>query len=249
MILIRNIIIGILSFLTGAAFAQQNMFNPDDDCTIILSSENVFDDKRNALWSYGYVFAKSGVNLPYEKSQITQINNELTKLCSRNPTKSFSSILDEYIASLVAEQHIAVQGQKMLEDFLASGGSLAQFIESLKPRAEDIHAVYKEPLASNLVILYEEMYKSISNLRMFPEHNAVISDFSTTMKLKNDEAELKKFPKGFAKVLDYFAGDFPIATFKFVKLGEDMGSSFSGLVYVNNRWVLMPKPWRGLNDE
>jgi len=29
--------------------------------------------------------------------------------------------------------------------------------------------------------------------------------------------------------------------------GKTTGLAFDGLIYVNNRWVLMPKPWRALN--
>ena len=35
--------------------------------------------------------------------------------------------------------------------------------------------------------------------------------------------------------------------FKFVTKGQTAGLAFDGLIYVNNRWVLMPKPWRALN--
>ena len=32
----------------------------------------------------------------------------------------------------------------------------------------------------------------------------------------------------------------------FVEPGESLGLAFDGLIFVNGRWVLMPKPWRVL---
>lgn len=34
--------------------------------------------------------------------------------------------------------------------------------------------------------------------------------------------------------------------FKFVEPGKELGISFDGLVFVNGRFVIFPKPWRML---
>lgn len=39
----------------------------------------------------------------------------------------------------------------------------------------------------------------------------------------------------------------PIVAIKFIRKGETLGRVFDGLVYVRERWVLIPKPWRGLD--
>ncbi len=140
------------------------------------------------------------------------------------------------------------QGHNMLEDFIVSGQGLADFILTLKPTKEDIKAVYKEPLASNLIVIYEELYGSLSGLSLKPEQNSVLSVFSTTAKLAQGDAILGEFPGGYKRVGEYFLGDYPIAIFKFVKMGETRGLSFNGLIFINDRWVLMPKPWRGINN-
>jgi len=58
---------------------------------------------------------------------------------------------------------------------------------------------------------------------------------------------LSEFPGGYEQVRGQFVGDFPIVRFKFIEPGETSGMAFDGLIFVNDRWVFMPKPWRGLN--
>ena len=50
-------------------------------------------------------------------------------------------------------------------------------------------------------------------------------------------------------VLDYFVSDVPIGRFKFVEQGETLGLAFDGLIFVNDHWVFMPKPWRALPEQ
>jgi len=57
---------------------------------------------------------------------------------------------------------------------------------------------------------------------------------------------LREFPGGYKQVRDRFLVDVPIARFKFVKSGESLGMAYDGLIFVNGRWVFMPKPWQGL---
>jgi len=35
---------------------------------------------------------------------------------------------------------------------------------------------------------------------------------------------------------------------KYVKPGEQLGTSFDGLIYVNSHWAWFPKPWRVLDS-
>ena len=34
----------------------------------------------------------------------------------------------------------------------------------------------------------------------------------------------------------------------FVEPGKEQGNSYDGLTYVNGHWILIPKPWRGLDE-
>ncbi|PHQ94097.1 MAG: hypothetical protein COB39_14135 [Marinosulfonomonas sp.] len=70
--------------------------------------------------------------------------------------------------------------------------------------------------------------------------------YTTTGQLQNGDAVLREFPGGYKNVLQYFKTDVPVVRFKFVKNGETSGMAFDGLDYVNDPWVIMPKPWRAL---
>jgi hypothetical protein len=70
--------------------------------------------------------------------------------------------------------------------------------------------------------------------------------FATTRELFDRKPVLGEFPGGYKDVLQYFKIDVPIVRFKFVKPGETLGYAFDGLIYLNGRWVIMPKPWRAI---
>jgi hypothetical protein len=57
---------------------------------------------------------------------------------------------------------------------------------------------------------------------------------------------LNEFPGGYKDVLAHMKPGIPIVRFKFVEPGKRLGMAFDGLVHVNGRWVLMPRPWRAL---
>ncbi|MEO0482746.1 MAG: hypothetical protein AAF138_03905, partial [Planctomycetota bacterium] len=57
---------------------------------------------------------------------------------------------------------------------------------------------------------------------------------------------LADFPGGYKDVRGMMQGSYPIFRFKFVAPGERSGMAFDGLIYINDRYVLMPKPWRAL---
>ena len=118
----------------------------------------------------------------------------------------------------------------------------------LKPAAADIRAVYAEPLASALIASYEQMYTPDAVIQPKPEHKQLLTTFTTTGHLKAGDPVLDEFPGGYKDVLDYFVADVPIGRFKFVEPGETLGLAFDGLIFVNNRWVFMPKPWRALEQ-
>lgn len=141
---------------------------------------------------------------------------------------------------------IAESGRALLMKFFDKDADHAALTAALKPTAEDIRAVYAAPLADTLVAMYEELFAPGAAIEPSPEHSELLTVFTTTAKLKAGDAALDDFPGGYRKLLPHMVGDVPIGRFKFVEAGETLGLAFDGLIYVNDRWVLMPKPWRGL---
>jgi len=76
----------------------------------------------------------------------------------------------------------------------------------------------------------------------------VLTWYATTKELREGNPILREFPGGYKKVAGLMQGEYPILRFKFVEPGETMGLAFDGLIFVNDHWVLMPKPWRYVGD-
>jgi len=234
------------SISTNVSFAGGLIFDPTDICEQLDKEIEYYNSTEIIFWASGYIAGKTGLSESMHELGMNNLASELSDLCEQSPNSSYVALIEKYIQIHSNDLGTANQGKKMLKDFIASDQSLADFFASLQPSPSNIHAVYKEPLATNLTALYEKMYASMEDLKLDPEYVSVIVQFSTTQRLANDELELSKFPGGYAKVKDYFIFDYPIANFEFVKAGETSGLRFTGLIFVGNRWVLMPKPWRGL---
>jgi hypothetical protein len=142
----------------------------------------------------------------------------------------------------------ALAGRDLLQKFFDPNADRAALTMALKPTPEDIRTVYAEPLASDLIALYDDMFKPGITIGPKPEHSEIYSVETTTLKLRNRPAIRKKFPGGYKDVIPYLQGNNVIIRFKFVKAGETTGLAFDGLVFVNGHWVLMPKPWRAVQE-
>lgn len=141
---------------------------------------------------------------------------------------------------------LEADARALLDGFLAAGADHAALTAKLKPTADDIRAVYDEPLAAKLITMYEEAWKGALVVAPKPDQDEVLLTLSNSSELMGGSAALSDFPGGYKDVVSSMKADVPIARFKFVKKGETLGMAFDGLVYVNGHWVLMPKPWRAL---
>ena len=105
-------------------------------------------------------------------------------------------------------------------------------------------AVNDEAFAAQLEAHNRRLWESGRALGPKPGQTNLIVVFATTDQLIDGGPALAAFPGGYKDVLTHMKRGVPIVRFKFVKPGESLGMAFDGLVHVNGRWVLMPKPWR-----
>ena len=132
---------------------------------------------------------------------------------------------------------------QLLGRFLKPGADFAALTEELKPAAADYAAVYKKPFADRLRATQGLMWGGGPVIRPDKGQTELKLVFTTTDRLKTDSAVRSQFPGGYADVVEQMQRDIPIVAFKFVAPGSSSGRAFDGLVYVNGRWVFMPKPW------
>ena len=81
-----------------------------------------------------------------------------------------------------------------------------------------------------------------------PEQTEVLLVLARTDDLIDGKPVLEEFPGGYKRVTGEMKRGIAIARFKFVQPGSPSGMAFDGLVHVNGRWVLIPRPWIGLGS-
>jgi hypothetical protein len=230
------------------AEAARSEFNPSLPCSEVLVYEDVIDKVLVGAWASGYLASAEGRLRVMRPAELGKILGLLQKRCEANPELRFSTLVRGIAQQAAAQPRsdASVSGRQLLRSFFYDGADHVAITASLKPRPEDIRAVYGEPLASKLIAMYGELYGPGTVIGPKPDHEDLITIFTTTGKLRSGDAVLDRFPGGYKKVLKYFVADVPIGRFKFVRAGESRGLAFDGLIFVNGRWVLMPKPWRAL---
>lgn len=137
--------------------------------------------------------------------------------------------------------------ERLLSAFVKSDADHRALTASLRPTPKDYAAAYKEPFASRLAQTNKRLWDGRALVRPNPGQTEVKVTIATSDELLAGDAVLKAFPGGYKRVTSKIKAGVPIAVFRFVEPGQSAGLRFDGLVFVNNRWVLMPKPWRALD--
>ncbi len=249
---VTGAVTGAMLMLTGPVWAQGRGFDPNKSCARQLSQMRQDEQLQMGAWVAGYLAAMQIEAKPVTLISLAGMTGDLAQICSNTPDKSLLQIM----ASLTktAPEHtmsdaesIKAQARRLLMQFYDRNADLAALTLSLKPTAQDIHAVYRAPLASKLVAQYEAIFNDKARIAPKPHHDDLLIYAGRTSELRAGGPLLHEFPGGYREVVEYITGDVPIVRFKFITSGETLGLAFDGLIHVNGRWVLMPKPWRALD--
>lgn len=237
--------------MTTGVQAQQGAFHPTQNCVRLLNDPSAQNNAVIAAWALGYIAARSenvwGVNAEATEALV----KNLKTACAARPEDDLITVLaaNTKPAEKPATQPTAKPGSEadarlLVSRFLDPTEDLHALTQSILPTEAEVKMVYADPLASAMWTEYARMMTPALRLGPKAEHDHFLVTYSTTGALAGPDGA--EFPGGYRKVLPYFKIDVPIVRFKFVEQGKTLGLSFDGLIYVNNRWVLMPKPWRSL---
>ncbi len=259
------ILLGIGSFITlaqaqSAVGSDSRQFDPSAQCSQILDTGNPTDLRMAAMWAFGYIARANDSTLVVTPKRIRSVVKLLSSACLKRRESRFNSLVEVLSLKLKEKNTSKTSGQsgnsgggailqsarELLAAFFKPGVNYAALTAVLKPTDEDIRSVYREPLASALIKRNKQMFKPGIAIRPKPEHNTFRLFLSTTKKLQQGSPDLREFPGGYEVVRKYFIKNVPIVRFRFVTKGKKLGLAFDGLIFVNGRWVLIPKPWRGL---
>jgi hypothetical protein len=230
------------------ARAARAIFDPSQPRETVLEFEDVLDKIMAGSWAFGYLAKSRGRLNVVNGGELQELLLVLQKSCAEFPGSPYSALVERMSngGSVEKPSAASVEGRKLLLQFFDKDADHVTLTAALKPAPQDVRAVYAEPLATRMIANYEKLFQPGTAIRPKPKHVDLITIFTTTGKLKAGDPVLKEFPGGYKNVRRYIVGDVPIGRFKFVESGASIGLAFDGLIFVNGRWVLMPKPWRGL---
>lgn len=114
----------------------------------------------------------------------------------------------------------------------------------LEPRAADYDRVFVPPFAALARAAYEPLWQGMQPFivgapdSVLTVHAAEASDFAT------GHPRAQEFPGGYAQIADLLVPEIVWIGFRLTDPGESHGKSYDGLVRLDDRFVLFPKPFR-----
>ncbi|MFK7941082.1 MAG: hypothetical protein AB8B82_17010 [Roseovarius sp.] len=241
----------LLSLLTAGLIsttpAQAEGFKPTDNCLQTLNDISDVDRVLLGAWVMGYIDSTNqGASLVRFDNAMTVLKN-LTGVCAKNPNASILDVVQSNRKDTADTPGTKAHAEAFLSKFLEPNANRAALTGSLRPTEAEIRAVYAAPLADALVGMYNDMFQPGVQIGPNQGQTQVLVWQGTTGSLRDGDPVLEDFPGGYGDVRGFLQGNYPIVRFKFVKPGESLGMAFDGLIWINDRYVLMPKPWRALN--
>jgi len=232
-------------------------FDPRGNCFDVLVTASDADKELIAAWHSGYVSAAQLDPQPVDSNNSGNVLRDIAAICANDTTLSVIDIVrgvpapdaapDPAPEPAVDNSGSEEDARELLMQFFAPDADLVALTSSLKPSEQDVRAVYGDPLAGKMIAGYNNLFKSGTKFGPKADHDALVIVYATTGRFTAGDSVIDAFPGGYKDITGYITGDVPIVRFKFVKSGESLGLAFDGLVYVNDHWVLMPKPWRYLD--
>jgi hypothetical protein len=136
--------------------------------------------------------------------------------------------------------------KKLMGEFLADGGSNAEKLSNmLRPVAEDYAAVFEGDFGKKAAETYKEPWeKGLLTLKPKPGQTEIKVLSVTTEDLKSRSERSREFPGGWQEMAPHLKAGLTIYLVRFTEPGKERGQRFDGLIYVNERWRIFPKPWR-----
>ena len=138
----------------------------------------------------------------------------------------------------------------LLAQFVAPNADHAALTRSLKPTSADYKALFDEPSAGKIETAQAKQWESgKAAIKPADGQTEVKIAGATGADLASGKGNAKEFPKAYQKIGKHLVPTVTFFRFKFVKPGEDTGTAYDGLAFVNNHWVIAPKPYRALEGK
>ncbi len=157
------------------------------------------------------------------------------------------------LSSLAQAKSVAVAGgsekeaQALLAQFVKPGANAAELSKKLAPTKADYAAVFAGDAAAKAEAAYSPLWeRGQLVIAGKADQTEIKLSRATTDELKAGTGNASAFPGGYKTAATLMKSGLTVYAFKFVKPGETLGMAYDGLVWVNNHFVIFPKPWRFL---
>lgn len=236
----------LVATLTLPLAAKAEGFHPSENCYEVLNRSTDVDRVLLAAWVIGYLNKQNDNATIVRMDNVRTVLGNVSEYCTQNRG---ARILDVVASSQRSSPDLPgspAHARAFLHQFLDAAVDRVALTAALQPTEAEIRAVYTAPLADALVANYAQIYQPGLAIGPNPGQTEILLWGSSTDALRAGAPALADFPGGYKEVRGALQGSFPIFRFKFVEPGEPQGMAFDGLIYINERYVLMPKPWRGM---
>lgn len=140
------------------------------------------------------------------------------------------------------------EGARALLEYLveATDKERALVTQYLKPSSKEIQKVFDLAIQDKMQAYIDNQWQQNPVITPKVGQTQVLLWVATSEDLKNNRGNANAFPGGYKKIAAYLKPELTFYRFKFAEPGESLGMAYDGLIYVNDKWVLFPKPWRCL---
>ncbi|OJJ18220.1 hypothetical protein BKI52_25700 [marine bacterium AO1-C] len=126
-------------------------------------------------------------------------------------------------------------------------------IKKMAPTMDDCKAIMTDEKDAQTLYDYSlKLYEQVDGMSESPirvrEGQTEVLVNKITIGGENMAEEQKEFSGGFKRVFDKMKKGITMYEFNYVEPGKTSGRRYDGLVYANNKWIFVPKMWRGFRD-
>jgi hypothetical protein len=127
------------------------------------------------------------------------------------------------------------------------GADTRALSRELIPHPEDYSAVFVASAAERVRAAYRGPFeKGMLQVQPKPGQTQLKLEGATPSQLAARKGPGANFPRGYQRIADQLQPTVTVFRFSFSAPGGRLPMSYDGLVHVNGRWVMIPKPWRVL---
>ncbi len=135
--------------------------------------------------------------------------------------------------------------KELLTAFLKEGADTKTLTAALRPDKADYEAVFTAEFAAKVAEAHKPMWDGGAAIGPKAGQTELLLHGVPTSEIKTwSENARMNLPGGYERIKDNFKDGLTVYAFKFVEPGETLGMAFDGLVHVNGKWRIFPKPFR-----